>query len=787
MDSPLRKLNPLLRLAAISGVETAIKLHIHRGDDLDARDGSGATPLILAAGRRRRGAVRLLLEAGADPLLADRSGMDALAHALKGGCPETIAILKETVARIAAAEPAPEPVHELFTGVENPGVEALESVTRVEPAADEPPISDVGVQIAFSPDDQPPMASVESVHGVAGIPSLPRNELLSTEEHGVVTLDDEPLDTSFADDWEAEEEVTAPAGDESVAEAARQIHESIGHHKAQDRDEDWGDVDLHLPDRAAPLARDEDGGAVRDLLLAALREGMIPEERLIDVCSNADGSRNEEAEKILAIIVGELGATVVEWTGSDDAPFMSDTSMEEDLILTEASEFVEDLASGRNDPFRFFAKGIHGVLLDAKEEIALAREMEDAGRAALSALASWPEGLSAVFDAAGRVATGEADAESFTTGPDSSSVEETVSRPVVAMENEDDETRLDEGAVFFVNAIAAVKAFRGDACKVVKALEEARLTRGFLTELADKGGATQIRRDFAEALARQTKARERMILSNLRLALSIAKKHLWSGVPFDDLVQEANIGLMKAVERYDWRKGFRFSTYATWWIRQQVSRSIADTDRVVRAPVHVQETARKVLRERKAVEARLGRPETEAETARRIGIPLAKTQMLLGMFADVASLDEVDPDSGLSRADVLIDEAAPGPEDVVERASLRMVLLGMLEDLDERERKVILLRFGFMDGEAMTLEEVGQHFGVTRERIRQIESKAMRKLSVPYRRQILLPFMGEGHGPTCAPSPAPAGDGSSSQPMKESLHAEDVHEIPQSVAERDAR
>ena len=792
MDSPVRKLNPLLRLAAISGVETAIKLHIRRGDDLDARDGSGATPLILAAGRRRKGAVRLLLDAGANPTLADQSGMDALAHALKGGCPETVAVLTEAVERLAAPEPSTESVVESA----EPTVEEVESVPDVEPEAPPPtvetpeaeasPISEEVAETVAQADDEPPSEFVESSAVTPEISTKPLTAPPSVEEQDVLALDDEPLEDLFADDWEAEEEVSAPEGDETVAEAARQVHEAIGRHKVVDRDEDWGDVDLHLPVRAAPLVRDEGGGTVRDLLLAALREGMVSEDRLIDVCSNADGSRNEEAERLLAFVAGELGASVVEWTGSDEDPFLSDASMEEDRLLTEAAEFAEDLASGRNDPFRFFAKGIRGDLLDAEEEIALGREMEEAGRAALSALAAWPEGLSAVFDAADRVSSGEADAESFTAGPEPSSDDEPVSRAVGTAEDEDDESELDEEAAFFVNAVAAVRACRGDARKAAEALEEARLTRGFLMELADRAGADRAGRDFVEALARQAKARERMILCNLRLALSIAKKHLWSGIPFDDLVQEANIGLMKAVERYDWRRGFRFSTYATWWIRQQVSRSIADTGRVVRAPIHIQETARKILRERDSAEARLGRPETESETARRIGMPLAKTRMLLSMFEDAVSLDEVDPDSGLSMAEGLLDERTSDPADVAERASLRGTLLGMLEDLDERAREVILLRFGLMDDDAMTLEEVGQHFGVTRERIRQIEAKTMRRLSHPNKRDVLWPFMGEGYAPRRAPSPDRKKAEASSASDDEVALEEEDQELPAPVVEREA-
>lgn len=586
-------------------------------------------------------------------------------------------------------------------------------------------------------------------------------------------------------EWDAEEVSTPPEGDDSVVVVTKLVHETIGRHKVVDHDEEWGDVDLHLPIRAAPLARDEGTGALADLLLVALREGMVAEDDLVKVCSNADGSRNEEAERLLAMVAGELGASIVEWTGAE-APFQPAPTLEEERLLTEAAEFAEDLASGRNDPFRFYAKDIRGDLLEAGEDIALGREMEEAGRAALSALAAWPEGLSAVFEAAARVARGEAGAESFCVGPEPSSEVESVFLPLGASDDGDDEPELNEDASFFVNAVAAVESARGDARRATEALEEVRLTRGFLMELADKAGQEQAGGDFVEALGRQAKARERMILCNLRLALSIAKKHLWSGMPLDDLVQEANIGLMKAVERYDWRRGFRFSTYATWWIRQQVSRSIADTGRVVRAPVHIQEMARKVLRERETVEARLGRPEIESETARRIGMPLAKTRMLLTMFEDVASLDEVEPDSGLSRADGLIDDTASNPADVAERASLRRTLLGLLDDLDERAREVILLRFGLLDDNAMTLEEVGQHFGVTRERIRQIESKTMRRLSHRNKREILWPFMGDGYAPARAPAPEPAKTDALPEADDEALREEEARVLPEPAVERDA-
>jgi RNA polymerase primary sigma factor len=745
VDSSLGKLNPLLRLAAISGVETAIILHIRRGDDVNARDQSGATPLILAAAKRKKGAVRLLLDAGAKPALVDLNGMDALSHAVKGGCVETIGILTEALAGHGVSKYMQCHIQE----TSKPSSTGIESALVLQ-AVELPQIAD-NFQPDMSPRDDEGLSAQDkkcpSLDAKIDDEGIRAVELLMVLE--VLHLDDEALNDFVADDWEAEEIVAAPEGDKTLAEAARHVHDTIRRHRIVDRDEDWGDVDLHLPDRAAPLAHEDGRGDVRDLLLVALREGMISENNLIDVCLNADGSRNEEAERLIALVAGELEAAIVEWTGLDE-PSLKDPTIEEERLLAEAAEFAEELASGRNDPSRFYAKDIGRELLEAAEEISLGREMEEAGLAALFALAVWPAGLSSLFEAAALVSGGDADAESFCAGPEPYSEDESVSQSLVTSDEvfDDDESELSEEGSFFVNAVAAVEAAQGNAHNVVKALEETRLTRRFLMELGDKASQCMDGHDFLQAIHRQASARERMILCNLRLALAIAKKFLWSGVPLDDLVQEANIGLIKAVERYDWRKGFRFSTYATWWIRQQISRSIADTSRVVRAPVHVQETARKILREREAVEAELGRLETESETARREGLSLAKTRMLISIFEDVASLDEIDANTGLYRADSLIDANALDPADIAESTSLRSTLLGMLEVLDDRSREVMLLRSGLMGDDEMTLEEVGQHFGVTRERIRQIESKVMRKLSHRNKLEILWPFMGDAYAPS---------------------------------------
>ncbi|WP_139326692.1 sigma-70 family RNA polymerase sigma factor [Pseudomonas flexibilis] len=669
----MNALNPLLRMATIAGVEVAVKHHISRGDDLDARDGKGVTPLMLAAGRKKVGIVRLLLAAGANPALSDPEGRDALAYAEKVGCEECAVLLREALA-------------------------ALRPVAAAVELAKGPPLVATDTPLCLS------------------------------EPLSVAGLDDAALDD--LDDWEAEPEVVAPQGDERVAEEARVLHEAIGRHQVIDVDEGWDDIDLFLPDRALPLARDDgEAAGVRGLLFRALREGSVPESALIDACLKADESRNQEAESLLTFVVGDLGAVIDGVPEIDGPPFLGEPTAEEDLAIAEAFEFAEDLASGRNDPLRIYLnlKEFRGDLLEAEEEVALSREMEECGSEALDALSRWPQGLAAVFDVAERVASGEADVEAFSSGAEPS--EEGEASVLNTSLDDADEVELDRDAAAFVSAVSQARSLdRDEVVHIRAALAAAGLSRGFMLELAAKAGDDPAGVLFTSAVRRQAAARERMICSNLRLAYSVAKKYQWSTESLDDLVQEANIGLMKAVDRFDWRRGFRFSTYAMWWIRQQIARAITDKARVVRVPVHMHDSVRKILRECEAFEAREGRPESEREISLRTGIPQAKVGYLLSVLEDIASLDELDSEVGLPRGDLLMD-AASDPASVSEAESLRKALDGIIGELDERSARVITLRFGLGGEDAMTLEEVGLFFDVTRERIRQIESKAIGKLS----------------------------------------------------------
>jgi RNA polymerase primary sigma factor len=736
-----RPLSQFLRLAVMAGVESAVQIHIERGDNLNARDASGMTPLMLSAARNKPAICKLLLEAGADHALLDPSGKTAHEIAIAAGSEATAAIL----------EAGCSPIHSFPASTISTGPE-------LDPAVEPTPLSgpiSIGPVPAESEEAAEPQEPEIQANPSASEPALSTSIVVNG-------IDDEEFDLSG---WEAEEPPARPEADLMVLDLASAVQTEITAHEPIDSSAGWDDIDAYLPEVALPLARADDveGRAqLRRLLLRAIREGSVPSLDVQAQSSNEDRSVNPEAEAYLAMVINDLGAELDERLEYSDADenfevFIDpEETPDEETILDDALVAIDRAASPRHEPLRIYQREFQRLqLLTAEKEIQLAKDMEAALDKALDALTGWPDGIARTLAAGAEAVAGFRQLSSIWAGvpepdPEPASAESqeagnpTAEKPESTVDEEnqqEEESTVNAGKANFAHLLQQLDALVGANAapgasprEIREALAALRLNRRFLLELID---AAQPCPGFRHAMADFRKARDCMAAANLKLSFFLAKKYLNSGELLDDLAQEGNIGLLKAVDRYDWRRGFRFSTYATWWIRQQIGRYIADKVRVIRVPVHIHEKLKRAERMAQDFETAAGREPTLDELAERVGMPRHKLAALLSIAPEPSSIDDTTIDSMIA-SDARDDYTSPDPADVVDGIQLNHAVNRFISSLSTRDRKeehILRMRFGIGINEALTLDEIGTRFEVTRERIRQIEAKALKKLRHPKQAQ----------------------------------------------------
>lgn len=727
-----RPLNHLLRMAVIAGVESALQIHIQRGDDINARDANGMTPLMLSAARNKPAICKLLLNAGADHGLLDPSGRTALDIAIAAGSDASAEILnvaRTPTTNLPSSETALDE-ESAPAAMPSPLIGAL--AEQVQPTA--------LVEAATPPDIE---AEAES-------PVSPPQPIVAIDE-----IDDGEFDLA---DWETEVEPTRPECDVLTLSSACAVQIAISAHQPIDSSVEWDDIDAYLPEVALPLARADDAegrARLRQLLLRAIREGSVPILKVQDHSTNEDRSANLEAETYLTMVINDLGAEVDERFEYPDAYenfevyIDPEETLEEEFTIDEALDAIDRAASPRHTPLQIYQREFQRLdLLTAKEEVQIAKDMEVALDAALDALAVWPTGIEQTLAAGAEVIAGTRQLFSIWTGVAEYDAEPATeasfdTAPPTAQQPEDS---VDEGGESGEDPAVEANSSFTDALRRLASLVEGKyalsasheairqaitdlnLNRRFLLELIDVADQSAPCTRFKCAMADFRKARDRMTSANLKLAFFLAKKYLYSGEPLDDLAQEGNIGLLKAVDRYDWRRGFRFSTYATWWIRQQISRYVAERIRVIRVPTYIHEKVQRMARIVQTFEQTTGREPTHEELAKRMEMPQHKLMSLLSIAPKVSYIEEL-PSDQVATLSVAYDwPMSASPEETLQAMELSAAVRKIISSLPRKEGEIIRLRFGIEANQELTLMEIGQRFAVTRERIRQIEVRAIRQI-----------------------------------------------------------
>lgn len=553
----------------------------------------------------------------------------------------------------------------------------------------------------------------------------------------IIDMDQDAIGDTFGD-WAPEPQIVVPTHDDECVAQAQNAQKLISQHRRSIQDTDWSEAELDLPAVVVRQVHFSGCGydAFQALLVAGMHAASVSEAQLRAVLDSDFDGEADRIEPVVRRILTDLGICVEHCGLSGQYLLSARTGDEHDDVVHAALDRLNtDLSAPSDLQYLYMAEAQKYPKINKDTEERLGQRMD-------FALGILAENLAALSETVWAGMTGFSVPASAEGASAEDEEEDSGASEVTGPEGAAQLADISVDGAF----LKYVRSLRDGAQPLARNMaiprpEAPQLTH-FLTVItsADDAMCGSVRR----AIRDYERARDQLIHANLRLVMHLARKYGHQGLPVEDLIQEGNIGLIKAVERYDFRRGFKFSTYATWWIKQSITRALADRVRLIRLPVHVVEKVNAVRRAGEALREVSGEEVSAHHIAARLKWSLQDVMRTIRVERDVLSFDDWTAEMGGMQDPLGITDTAPGPFELVSAQSLNHLIDVMLSEFPRRDREVISLRHGLTGLDPMTLEEVGALYNVTRERIRQIEAKALKRLRHASRADLLMPFVSDG-------------------------------------------